>query len=869
MCYRILLVSLCVIKINIVDCKRNFYPCGPRHACSCENNTDTEMTMDCEGRGNLRLSEICSKIATKEYASVILRAGRNNLGKLIALDLKGCENLTELYLNYNQIYIVERDTFQDFHQLFKLDISRNLLPVYSGNWNASFLPNTLKTLKLHGCQNEVLLNASVPDFVDQKNLSSLTIDGYPNVSFNFSTLTHVSFSGLNLQSYCNLSRIDNNTFSHLRSLKVLNISACGIHSITAGAFEHLHGLEVLDISYNRQLGMKLFANISYGLQFSKIGFLNISFVLNTFGIGTKVTVSDLCYFWNTTVEDLDISGNRIEIIETNALILIPTSLKTIRMDMNKFTFGPYLLQLSCMRNVQTAKGSYLNYAFNPMKYTAEHVKDFHRPPIDIGQNSCPYCNDSFLKKRAKSSEECRYFEPDFNNIYDNVRFPFRLENIIFNDGNFVYNLDIQYNFEPTNNSIRFIDLSGNVFKSYIGYYGHLHNMEIFNISRCSIKTIGLNTLNFTSLKVLRLSHNDLGSQMADPYRSNIFDKLQSLQDLDLSSNGITVLFSSTFAMLYNLVRLDLSNNNIERFEIRINMLSNLLSLNFSVNSIHTLSASVQHQLESNEKLNSTFCVDLTNNSLTYDCNNQEFLHWLLKHKKNMFGFENYKFITSANNALNSKEFCEDIGNLTYRCKSYTAVIVICCIVFVTFSSLVIGGVIYKNRWKLRYFLFMSKKRYFGYRMLPDYTVIENYKYDAFISYSEDNIRFIRDEFLPRVETEHVSLCIHQRDFLAGNAVSDNIIQAIDSSRKTVVILSNSFLKSKWCMYEFNMARMESIYSRGNSVSLVIVMIEQVSHRAMPLEMVRWIQDNNYIEYSTDQEGNTLFWEKLQNVIRSL
>ncbi|KAH3711012.1 hypothetical protein DPMN_070511 [Dreissena polymorpha] len=164
----------------------------------------------------LMLSEICSDIASKGYASVVLRAGKNNFGNLIALDLNGCENLTELYLNFNQISIVEQDTFHDFHQLVTLDISRNLLPVYSGKWNASFLPSTLKMLKLHGCQNQVLLNASVPDFDDQKNLSSLPMDGYPNISFNFSKITHLSLSGLNIQCYCNLSRIDNNTFSHLR-----------------------------------------------------------------------------------------------------------------------------------------------------------------------------------------------------------------------------------------------------------------------------------------------------------------------------------------------------------------------------------------------------------------------------------------------------------------------------------------------------------------------------------------------------------------------------------------------------------------------------------------------------------------------------
>ncbi|KAH3699521.1 hypothetical protein DPMN_074477 [Dreissena polymorpha] len=78
---------------------------------------------------------------------------------------------------------------------------------------------------------------------------------------------------------------------------------------------------------------------------------------------------------------------------------------------------------------------------------------------------------------------------------------------------------------------------------------------------------------------------------------------------------------------------------------------------------------------------------------------------------------------------------------------------------------------------------MSRKRFFGYRRLPDYTLIENYRFDAFISYAEDNFRFILDEVIPRLEAENVSLCLHQRDFLPGNAISDNIIHAIQSSRK--------------------------------------------------------------------------------------
>ena len=142
----------------------------------------------------------------------------------------------------------------------------------------------------------------------------------------------------------------------------------------------------------------------------------------------------------------------------------------------------------------------------------------------------------------------------------------------------------------------YVDISGNVFESFTGYIGNLPMLETLNMSRCYISTIGQTSLNFISLKTLRLAHNDLGTQLADFKRSNIFDMLPSLQDLDLSSNGITVLFTSTFTELVNLERLDLSNNNIEHFDININTLSHLLQINLEINSIHTVNTGVRRKL---------------------------------------------------------------------------------------------------------------------------------------------------------------------------------------------------------------------------------------------------------------------------------
>ncbi|KAH3893117.1 toll-like receptor 4 [Dreissena polymorpha] len=837
------------------------YTCGPNNTCVCTYDKQERITMDCEGRGNLKLSEICVFIGNVTS----LKAGRNNFGNLTASDLKGCENLTEISFNFNQIAHIERETFQDFRHLHLLDLSRNLLQVYSKGWDASCLPKNLQTLKING--NPIPYNVNFPNLDSHDNLNKLTSDGFSNTAFNVSKIASLSLSGLNLETQCNLTQINNNTFSLSDSLKVLNISACGVISITAGAFEHLHSLEVLDLSYNRQLELWSLANVTYGLQFTRIRFLNISNLFSRFGGGVQLTMPNFCFLWNITVEDLDISGNKIDSIETNALILTPPSLKIIRVNHNKFWFGPYVLQLGCLGNVSTIFSSRLNYIPNPFIYTLENSKRYSAPKVELYQMTCPFCNVDFLKEYAMRTKECSYIE---NGVIDllNPKIPVKLERLIANDCDYRHDLSSNYSYNPENISIRYIDISGNTFVSVTGYVGDIPMLETLNMSRCYISTIGLTSLNYRSLKTLRLADNDLGAQLADSKRSNIFDMLQSLQDLDLSSNGITVLFTSTFTELVNLERLDLSNNDIEHFDVNINTLPHLLQINLEINSIHTLNIGVRRKLEANENDRSKFSINLQNNSLAYECNNQEFLHWLIQHKANMVGFSIYRFVTSDDVTITFDKMMTDLDHLASRCRSYVAVIIIGLLALATFLSVIIGGVIYKYRWRIRYLMYMSKKRFFGYHMLPDYTAIQNYKYDAFISYAEDNIRFILDDVIPRLETDIISLCIHQRDFIPGNAVSDNIIHAIQSSRKTVVILSNAFLKSKWCMYEFNMARMESIYSRGEDISLVIVMLETVPNSAMPLEMLRWIQDNNYIEYTTDHEGNALFWDKLRRVITS-
>jgi hypothetical protein len=50
--------------------------------------------------------------------------------------------------------------------------------------------------------------------------------------------------------------------------------------------------------------------------------------------------------------------------------------------------------------------------------------------------------------------------------------------------------------------------------------------------------------------------------------------------------------------------------------------------------------------------------------------------------------------------------------------------------------------------------------------------------------------------------------------IIGNSIGENIIQAIDSSRKVIFIITENFLNSDWGSYELEMTRMHA-FQRDN------------------------------------------------------
>ena len=141
-----------------------------------------------------------------------------------------------------------------------------------------------------------------------------------------------------------------------------------------------------------------------------------------------------------------------------------------------------------------------------------------------------------------------------------------------------------------------------------------------------------------------------------------------------------------------------------------------------------------------------------------------------------------------------------------------------------------------------------------------------YTYDAFVIYCQKDSRWVVRQLIHRLETDdHFRLCIHERDWLAGENIADNIIDSIENSRKTLVIVSNAFLQSRRCQYEMMMAQTRHITEDRNN--LILVLMEEIAEVNKTPRLRLQMQTQTYVEWTSSEVGQQLFWARLTQAMR--
>ncbi|XP_060935278.1 toll-like receptor 1 isoform X2 [Limanda limanda] len=145
------------------------------------------------------------------------------------------------------------------------------------------------------------------------------------------------------------------------------------------------------------------------------------------------------------------------------------------------------------------------------------------------------------------------------------------------------------------------------------------------------------------------------------------------------------------------------------------------------------------------------------------------------------------------------------------------------------------------------------------------------EFHAFVSYSQHDTDWVHDSLLPNLEgpAGGLRICLHEKHFVPGKTVVENIIGCVEKSRRSLFVLSAHFVKSDWCHYELYFASHQRL-SRGSD-GIVLVLLEPLPQYTIPskyYQLKAMMGRHTYLEWPQDRAKHRLFWVNLRAALQA-
>lgn len=156
------------------------------------------------------------------------------------------ERVTTLVLSKNVVRELPPGTFQYFHQLQHLDLTRNLLVNFNSD-TFNGLESSLLSLKI--AQNKIVSLGGPPLNINELKSLDVSENQLSEVAANaFSLLPNLSY--LNLSKNAHLAILPPTVFDQLSKLKILDISMINLKMLLPKYFEKLLTIEEIYVNDN-------------------------------------------------------------------------------------------------------------------------------------------------------------------------------------------------------------------------------------------------------------------------------------------------------------------------------------------------------------------------------------------------------------------------------------------------------------------------------------------------------------------------------------------------------------------------------------------------------------------------------------------
>lgn len=398
--------------------------------------------------------------------------------------------------------------------------------------------------------------------------------------------------------------------------------------------------------------------------------------------------------------------------------------------------------------------------------------------------------------------------------------------------------------------LKYLSLSKNRFLSLLKIARQTHQMKTLTSLDLSFNSLKLDGVHPwpEQLKELNLGNNNLGNGVFKYLSSN-------LEKVDLSKTGITTIKQEDLTPFHKLTDLYLSSNGIQVIPPSLKAPA-LVSLYVDQNAITSISKEDLSGFPSLQTLKAG------NNPFTCSCDSLWFVTTLNKSLLPDWPLQ----YTCSTPPLYAGLSLTGLNELS--CETWLqATVALSVIVVITGITVLVfykcDGVWYtKMLWVWIRVKRRGKKRS---HMLQNVS----FTYHAFISYSHHDAGWVDNQLVPSLEGTGFSLCVHERDFVPGDWIIDNIINCVESSYKTLFVVSEHFVQSEWCNYELFFAQHRAISVQQDS--LVFILLEPIPTDSLPKKFLRLrslLRQQTYLEWPKDERKQQIFWASLKSMLQT-
>ena len=284
--------------------------------------------------------------------------------------------------------------------------------------------------------------------------------------------------------------------------------------------------------------------------------------------------------------------------------------------------------------------------------------------------------------------------------------------------------------------------------------------------------------------------------------------------------------------------LDLSYNDLKVINVTVitEYMKRLQILNIQNNSLKYIPKEI---VTISSTGNNLIDLKLSGNPISCDCHSYWLKSWIASGEKHPI--KDIDTVVCHSPTWNEGKAFGDVQLSDFVCYKPN-MIVIGTVVSMLGLFLLIGSIVlYRKRHIVQFFIYTRLG--WRYYKLDDYA---DMKYDIFVSYSnldEDKVSQIiksLEEYNPPFR-----VALHYRDFIPGKSVAENIINCIETSKCTLMIVSMNFVRSEWCCYEFKAAHHEAIKERKGNILLVL--LEELDVKQLDADIKMYIKTHTYLE----------------------